>query len=283
MGYLVVTQVALRSMYNKLFTKILDSSIWLESTSTRLVWLTMIAAMDENGFTQFASVANLSHRARVSPEEAQAAVDCLEAPDPNSSDPDNEGRRIEKVPGGWMVLNAGKYRDLVKRSLIQEQTRQRVAAFRSKKACNAGVTLGNANLESVTHMKRSVTPSEADTATTTDPEATAVPPNNPSPSLAAPKDTKKSTPKSPKTPEMLRLGAIFNQRESTRWSERALKLHKQLTPIPEDEMLSVEKYQRLNKKLPPEQDFSIRDLETLLSKWGQIVDRGRNLKEPKCF
>ena len=52
-------------MYNKLFTKILDSSIWLEPSGTRIIWLTMIAAMDENGFVQFASVANLAHRARI--------------------------------------------------------------------------------------------------------------------------------------------------------------------------------------------------------------------------
>jgi hypothetical protein len=171
-------------MYNKLFTKILDSSIWLESTSTRLVWLTMIAAMDETGFTQFASIPNLAHRARVSIEEATAAVECLESVDLNSSDPENEGRRIEKVPGGWMVLNAGKYRDLVKRSLVQEQTRQRVAAFRSKKVCNAGVTLCNANQESVTQEKRPVTPSDTPTATKAETETKAPTPKKLTPSAA---------------------------------------------------------------------------------------------------
>ena len=43
-------------MYNKLFTKILDSSIWLESDGTRIVWMTLLAAMDQDGFAQFASV-----------------------------------------------------------------------------------------------------------------------------------------------------------------------------------------------------------------------------------
>lgn len=127
-------------MYNKLFTKILDSSIWLEPASTRLVWLTFLAAMDSEGFVQFASVANLSHRARVSLEEAEAAVKCLESDDPNSSDPDFGGRRAERVPGGWMVLNADKYRGMVTRAIIQEQTRLRVAKHRDKKRCNATVT-----------------------------------------------------------------------------------------------------------------------------------------------
>lgn len=141
-------------MYNKIFTKILDSSIWLEPTTTRVVWLTFIAAMDEDGFTQFASVANLAHRARVTPEECEEAVKCLESPDLNSSDPDHEGRRIERVPGGWMILNASKYRDLVTRTVSKEQTRIRVARFREKKKrCNGEVTTGNDG----------VTPSEAGT------------------------------------------------------------------------------------------------------------------------
>ena len=153
-------------MYNKLFTKILDSSIWLEPSGTRIIWLTMIAAMDENGFVQFASVANLAHRARIELAEAQAAVDCLEGPDTNSSDPDHEGRRIERVPGGWMILNAEKYREMVTRAVIQEKTRQRVAKHRTekKKACNASVTHGNA---SVTESNVCVTPSDTDTGAAT--------------------------------------------------------------------------------------------------------------------
>ena len=143
------------SMYNKLFTKILDSSIWLEDTPTRIVWLTMIAAMDEKGYCQFASVANVAHRARVTPDEAAEAIRCLESPDANSSDPENEGRRLERVPGGWMVLNSEKHRAMVSKAVIQEQTRARVQRFRDRKR--------NSNAP--------VTPSEADTEADTDTEA----------------------------------------------------------------------------------------------------------------
>lgn len=131
-------------MYNKLFAKILDSSIWLESTTTRIVWLTFLAAMDETGFVQFASVPNVANRARVPLSAAETAIKCLESPDPNSGDPDNEGRRIEKVPGGWMVLNAAKYRDIVTRAIQQAQTRARVTRHRAaKRAGNAPVTPSN--------------------------------------------------------------------------------------------------------------------------------------------
>lgn len=120
-------------MYNKLFTKILDSSIWLEDDPTRLVWITLIAAMDEEGFAQFASVKNIARRAVVSDESAEKAILKLESPDPDSSDPDHKGRRIERVPGGWMVLNAPKYRDIVTRFASKEANRLRVARHREKK------------------------------------------------------------------------------------------------------------------------------------------------------
>lgn len=136
-------------MYNKLFTKILDSSIWLESAPTRIVWLTFIAVMDEHGFAPFSAIGNVASRARVTLGEATLAIECLEAPDEQSGDPDNDGRRLERVPGGWLVLNAEKYRALVTRAVVQERTRERVQKHRAKRR-NAN---GNA----------SVTPSEADT------------------------------------------------------------------------------------------------------------------------
>lgn len=131
-------------MYNKIFGKILDSSVWLEPTPTRIVWITLLAAMDEDGFCSFAAIGNVAGRARVTVEEAKAALEILSAPDSESSDPDNEGRRIERVSGGWIVLNATKYRDIVSRANAQEKTRERVKRFREKnKSSNDDVTLCN--------------------------------------------------------------------------------------------------------------------------------------------
>lgn len=149
-------------MYNKLFTKILDSSIWLESMPTRLIWVTLIAAMDETGFCAFSAPQNLSNRAIVPLEDTLAAIATLEAPDVNSADPDNDGRRIERVPGGWMVLNAGKYRELVTKAIILEQTRERVRKHRSKDG-NAGVTSGNGFYDSDTAFDSALSKSPGDT------------------------------------------------------------------------------------------------------------------------
>lgn len=145
-------------MYNKLFTKILDSSIWLESSPTRIVWVTFIAAMDEHGFAQFASVANVAHRANVPLDEATKAILTLENPDENSSNPANEGRRIERVPGGWIVINAGEHRKMITRAIIQEQTRERVKRFRARKR--------NSNAEVTPSVAVSETETKAATTTT---------------------------------------------------------------------------------------------------------------------
>lgn len=144
-------------MYNKLFGKILDSSIWLAPDPHRLVWITLLAAMDEDGNAMFASAGNLAVRARVPREDAEAAVTAFESPDPDSGDPDNEGRRIERFPGGWHVLNAEKYRKLVTRAIIKEQTRARVQKHRAeKRKANAQVT------QEKRKANGSVTPSDTD-------------------------------------------------------------------------------------------------------------------------
>lgn len=141
-------------MYNKLFSKILDSSIWLESTETRIVWITLIAAMDQDGFAAFSAIENLARRAGVTVTQAEAAVIVLLNPDVESGDPDFGGRRIERVPGGFIVLNAIKYREISNDANRREQTRLRVAAHRERlaklKACNVNVTHSNAESVFVT-------------------------------------------------------------------------------------------------------------------------------------
>lgn len=143
-------------MYNRLFTKILDSSIWLEADTTRIVWITLLAAMDEDGYAPFSSMENLSRRANVPLSATVAAVTVLESPDKFNMDQEYEGRRIERVEGGWLVLKAPYYRTLLSREIAREQTRIRVAKYRDKRK---GVT--NPALPDVTSVtETNVTHSE---------------------------------------------------------------------------------------------------------------------------
>lgn len=145
-------------MYNRLFTKILDSSIWLEPTATRIVWITLLATMDKNGYAHFSAIENLAGRARIPIKETLEAVAILSSPDPNSANPDNEGRRIERVPGGFIILNAEIHRGTMNKEIEREQTRVRVAAHREKLKCNKPpVTRA---LPSVTSASASVVTSE---------------------------------------------------------------------------------------------------------------------------
>lgn len=149
-------------MYNKLFTKILDSTIWLQPDATRLVWITFLAVMDEDGFVALSSVGNVASRARVSTEAAELAIKTLEEPDLTEPPQEHEGRRIERVPYGWMVLNAGKYRDIIKRETAREQTRIRVARYREKHQGNARVTQANEKLTPSVSVSVSVSEAEAE-------------------------------------------------------------------------------------------------------------------------
>ncbi len=143
-------------VYNRLFTKILDSSIWLEPCTTRIVWVTLIAAMDEDGYAHFSAIENLAARARVSIKDTQKALECFLSPDPNSSNPENEGRRIERVPGGFFILNAPEHRKMMNREIQREQVRLRVARHREKQS---------GNKPTVTSPLRKVTPASASDVT----------------------------------------------------------------------------------------------------------------------
>jgi hypothetical protein len=132
------------AMYSKLFSKIVQSSVWLESLPTRIVWITFLAVKDRDGFCEMAAIGNVARTAGVTLAEAQEAVKALESPDNESGDPAHEGRRIERVEGGWMVLNAKKYDAIVTSVEKTELNRKRVAAYRARKRqCNADVTQSN--------------------------------------------------------------------------------------------------------------------------------------------
>lgn len=127
-------------MYNKLFTKILDSSIWLAPDPHRLVWITLIAAMNRHGIAEFACIANLAARARVSIPDTESAVTAFEAPDPYAPWQEYEGRRLERVEGGWLILNAEKYAKLAHRIIDGEQARVRMQRKRDNDKLLRNVT-----------------------------------------------------------------------------------------------------------------------------------------------
>lgn len=111
------------SGFTLVWSKLLDSSVWMEDQPTRLVWITMLLMKDWEGKVT-ASPKALAHRARVEPDQCARALEILLSPDPESTSQEFDGRRIEVVPGGWKILNHEKYRhssDEAKRKAWREQ------------------------------------------------------------------------------------------------------------------------------------------------------------------
>ena len=117
--------------FSKLFSSILDSTIWSESVTTKIVWVTMLAMTDSVGCV-YASIPGLGKRAGVSIDDAQAALKCFLSPDPYSRTKDHEGRRIKEIDGGWQLLNYDKYSQAKSREQRNEYQRIKMRERREK-------------------------------------------------------------------------------------------------------------------------------------------------------
>jgi hypothetical protein len=125
--------------YTKLFSSIVTSTIWSESNETRLVWITMLALSDKNGIVP-ASVPGLANLARTSVEKCEEALAVLSSPDKYSRTVEFEGRRIEKVDGGWRLLNHGKYRRMLSEQERREYLATKQREYRSRSKMSTNVT-----------------------------------------------------------------------------------------------------------------------------------------------
>ena len=167
--------------YVKLFQSLLDSTIWAESDSTRIVWLTMLVIADKNGEVM-STVPGLAHRARVSIEACQSAIDKLSSPDKYSRSKLAEGRRIVAIEGGWELVNHAYYRMKASKEDEKRATAERVRRHRERVEktvtcngkngqcngkngqCNGGVTVdrdiaeAEAEAESEPFLKRQAPP-----------------------------------------------------------------------------------------------------------------------------
>lgn len=118
--------------YTKLFGSILRSTVWRTPPHVRLVWITMLALSDRDGVVD-ASVPGLADAAGVSISECEQALALFQAPDPYSRTPDHEGRRVEKVDGGWRLLNHHKYQQKLGLEERREKDRLRQQRHRASR------------------------------------------------------------------------------------------------------------------------------------------------------
>lgn len=128
--------------YTKLFNSIVTSTIWTEDDKTRILWITMLAMSDQHGEVH-ASIPGLARIAGISTESAEIAIEKFMSPDPYSRTPDNEGRRIAEIDGGWEILNHRKYRIMASKEDAKSANSARVQRHRER---NANVMVCNGNV-----------------------------------------------------------------------------------------------------------------------------------------
>jgi hypothetical protein len=187
--------------FAKLFSSITESSLWGEQKEVRLLFVSMLARADSTGFVE-ASLPGLARMANLTVAEVEMALEVLEGPDPHSKNPEFEGRRIDKVDGGWMLLNYDSYRnrrsDEDRRGYMRDYMRERRSAERRKQSVNptANSVSENANSRpSVNHGKPALAQEETETETETRERESAAPPspNGDSPSASTSKKKKASS------------------------------------------------------------------------------------------
>ncbi len=279
--------------YTKLFQSLVTSSLWTESDRTRIVWITLLAMADKYGEIQ-ASIPGLARIAGVPLEDCEKAIELFLAPDKHSRTEDFEGRRIEKIDGGWALLNHAKYRrmasDIDRREKAAERKRRQRNRDESRHVtpCHA----------SVTHGPVSVTPecaiAEAEAEAEAEMQSNSIPIN---PLFAASQAPEASAGASlvqkeisavmvcheaSKTPEdgkaaqfeafRIRVGLMLRRRPTTRWSDKELKALAAVVKLqtPEEDIALLEKRYASNEP------YLRKDILSLLNHWGGEIDKATN-------
>lgn len=116
----------------KLYGSILQSTIWLETPETKVLWITMLAMADSDGVVR-SSVPGLAHAAGISLDACVDGLKKFESPDPYSTTQHDEGRRLRAIEGGWKLTNHDKYREMRTKKQIQDAERQRRKYERDKR------------------------------------------------------------------------------------------------------------------------------------------------------
>lgn len=129
-------------MYGKIFDKIYEGTLY-GHWEALVTFQQMIVLCDADGIVDMTPKA-IAARTSIPLRIIKKGIALLEAPDPHSRTPDQEGRRIELIdahrPWGWQLVNHKKYLHMQDSDTVREQTRERVRRHRELKR---SVTVGN--------------------------------------------------------------------------------------------------------------------------------------------
>lgn len=101
-------------MYGKIFESIYDGTL-AEDWRALVTFQQMIILSDSEGIVDMTPTA-ISRRTGIPIEHIKAGIEILEAADPYSRTPDQDGKRILRIdperPWGWQLVNHEKYRSM---------------------------------------------------------------------------------------------------------------------------------------------------------------------------
>lgn len=115
-----------------LFSKIVDSSLWLEEDWVIKIFITMVVKKDADHVVR-ANAFMISQWAKKTEQEVLDAFKILSSPDKKRLEPQPyQGRRIERCEEGWMILNGELYRDLMVQANERARKRRWAAERRAQ-------------------------------------------------------------------------------------------------------------------------------------------------------
>lgn len=257
--------------YAKLFSTIVTSTVWGEPHTTRIVWITMLATADKNGEVM-ATIPGIARLANVTIAEAEEAIARFLAPDPYSRTPDDEGRRIEKIEGGWHLLNYEKYRRMASLDEKKESNAERQRRHRERKKRNGVPVTSNAldgqNNATVTpKTDKAEAEAEAEANKSTTPFIPLLG------EVVGDSQAPASVPVKGKL--QLRAEALFRRRPTTPLDDaekRAFRKNREVI-----EQTSEEDWKALEAfySAPQSVTYARKDLATLLNNWNSEIDRAK--------
>lgn len=107
--------------FTPIFDSIVDSSLWEEPLHVRVLFVTMLALKSRDHVVR-ANEYRLTKRANLTIEQVQDALNRLQSADIKRPGQLYEGRRIEAVEDGWVILNGEYYQKQM--TLIADRNRK---------------------------------------------------------------------------------------------------------------------------------------------------------------
>lgn len=123
--------------WTPVFSKIVDSSLWAEPDHVCKVFITMLALKDADQVVRHNAyaIARKCWPADLNGEaQVLAAFKILSSPDTRRLEPQPYGgRRIEKTPDGWLILNGQAYEDMMRSINRRAYKAAKQSEYRSRK------------------------------------------------------------------------------------------------------------------------------------------------------